>query len=94
MAVWADLDDSDDEEEEALICSRHMTGDPTKFSQLTLQNGGSVKFGDNSNGSVIGKGTTGSLDSMVIEEVMLVTKLKHNLLSISQLCDKGYATTF
>ncbi|KAI4295042.1 hypothetical protein MLD38_040690 [Melastoma candidum] len=75
-------------------CSRHMTGDPSKFSQLTLQCGGSVKFGDNSKGSVIGKGTIGSSDSMVIDEVLLVTELKHNLLSISQLCDKGYKITF
>ncbi|KAI4365085.1 hypothetical protein MLD38_021104 [Melastoma candidum] len=124
MAAWADLDDSGDEEEEALMCltahtetqneihtcfqteavesewyldsecSRHMTGDPSKFSQLTLQNEGSVKFSDNSKGSVIGKGTIGSPDSMVIDEILLVTELKHNLLSISQLCDKGYTINF
>ncbi|KAI4304892.1 hypothetical protein MLD38_040351 [Melastoma candidum] len=74
MAAWADLDDYDDEEEEALMCLsdhketqneihtrfqteavesewylnsgciRHMTEDPSKFSQLTLQNGGYVNL--------------------------------------------------
>ncbi|KAI4380015.1 hypothetical protein MLD38_006249 [Melastoma candidum] len=73
-------------------CSKHMSGDPSKFSTLTLQNGGSVSFGDNSKCFVIGTGTVDTLETMVIEDVQLVIELKHNLLSISQLCDKGYIT--
>ena len=33
-------------------------------------------------------------DNVIIEEVALVDGLKHNLLSISQLCDKGNSVTF
>ena len=35
-----------------------------------------------------------SKDNVIIEEVALVDGLKHNLLSISQLCDKGNSVTF
>ena len=31
---------------------------------------------------------------MIIKDVLFVDGLKHNLLSISQLCDKGYKITF
>jgi hypothetical protein len=68
-----------------------MMGDKNKFTSLTLKDGGNVKFGDNSKGKIIGIGKTYSL---VIEDVLLVDGLKHNLLSISQLCDKGYNVIF
>ena len=31
---------------------------------------------------------------MIIKEILLVDGLKHSLLSIGQLCDKGYKITF
>ena len=64
-------------------CSRHMTGDKNKFTSLTLKDGGNVKFGDNSKGKIIGIGNIGKTHSLVIEYVLLVDGLKHNLLSIS-----------
>jgi hypothetical protein len=71
-----------------------MTGDKNKFTSLTLKDGGNVKFGDNSKGKIIGIGNIGQTHSFIIEDVLLVDGLKHNLLSISQLCDKGYNVIF
>nr|AAR96003.1 retrotransposon-like protein [Musa acuminata] len=75
-------------------CSRHMTGDPSQFSKLTSIDEGYVTFGDNNKGKIIGKGTIGNKSNFFIEDVLLVDGLKHNLLSISQLCDKGYIVKF
>ena len=75
-------------------CSRHMTGDPSQFSKLTSIDEGYVTFGDNNKGKIIGKGTIGNKSNFFIEDVLLVDGLKHNLLSISQLCDKGYIVRF
>jgi hypothetical protein len=71
-----------------------MMDDKNKFTSLTLKDGGNVKFGDNSKGKIIGIGNIGKTHSLVIEDVLLVDGLKHNLLSISQLCDKGYNVIF
>ena len=71
-------------------CSRHMTGDESKFAFLTRRKGGYVAFGDNGKGRIIGHGSIGNNSSSLIENVLLVDGLKHNLLSISQLYDKGF----
>ncbi|KAH9668295.1 hypothetical protein KPL70_021361 [Citrus sinensis] len=76
-------------------CSRHMTGNYSWFSSFTkIENGRDVSFGDNSKGKIIGIGNVGNVSSTLIENVCLVENLKHNLLSISQLCDKGYRVIF
>ncbi|KAL6332625.1 hypothetical protein AAG906_009945 [Vitis piasezkii] len=75
-------------------CSRHMTGDESKFAFLTKRNGGYVTFGDNSKGRIIGQGNIGNDTSSLIESILLVDGLKHNLLSISQLCDKCFKVIF
>nr|ABH08430.1 putative integrase [Beta vulgaris] len=62
-------------------CSKHMTGDKTKFLSLTTYEGGSVTFGDNKKGNIVAMGK-------------VVEGLKHNLLSISQFCDKGNTVKF
>lgn len=50
-------------------------------------------FGGGQKGKIIGMGTIGnSLTS--INNFWLVYGLKHNLLSISQFCDKGYKVLF
>ena len=74
--------------------SRHMTGDKTKFCLLTEGEGGQVTFGGNSKGKIISSGKVGKNLSSCIDEVMLVEGLVYNLLSISQLCDKGYKVLF
>ncbi|RVW67413.1 hypothetical protein CK203_065207 [Vitis vinifera] len=48
-------------------CSRHMTGDESKFAFLTKRKGGYVTFGDNSKGKIIGQG---NIDRRQQEEVV------------------------
>jgi len=74
--------------------SKHMTGDDSLFSGITKINGGKVTFRDNSKGKIIGVGNIGSKSSLSIKKVFLVNNLKHNLLNIIQLCDKGYKIMF
>ena len=71
-----------------------MTGRAELFSVLQDKEGGTVTFGDNNKGKIIGIGNIGNFDKPSIENVLLVDGLKHNLLSISQLCDKGYKVCF
>ena len=68
-----------------------MTENYAWFSSFTkIENGGDVSFGDNSKGKILEIGNVGKISSTLIENVCLVENLKHNLISISQLCDKGY----
>ena len=69
-----------------------MTGDKNLFIDLKPKNR-DVTFGDNSKGQIERIGTIGNKSSIFIENVLLVS-LKHNLLSISQLCDKGFKVVF
>ena len=71
-----------------------MTGDESKFAFLTKKNGGYVTFGDNAKGKIIGQDNIGNNTSSLIENVLLLDGLKHNLLSISQFCDKGSKVIF
>lgn len=56
--------------------------------------GGFVTFGGNQKGFIVGEGTVGKEPLPVINNVLLVEGLKHNLLSISQLCDSGFTVSF
>ena len=71
-----------------------MTGNINLLSTVQHKNGGTVTFGDNNKGNVIGIGTVGNPNNPLINNVLLVDGLKHNLLSISQLCDIGYKIVF
>ncbi|MDM1441681.1 hypothetical protein HX135_33675, partial [Pseudomonas aeruginosa] len=71
-----------------------MTGNKDWFTCLTKKNGGKVTFGGNEKGKIIRIGNIGNPLHLVIENVCLVEGLNHNLLSISQLCDKGYEVIF
>ena len=71
-----------------------MTGNKGKFITLTNINGGKVTFGDNAKGKVVGKGKVGRMPHCYIDDVLYVEGLKHNLLSISQFCDKGNQVIF
>ena len=75
-------------------CSRDMTGDENLFQELNKNKSGNVSFGDNSKGVIRGIGTIGNNSHTQIKNVLLVENLKYNLLSISQLCDKGYRVCF
>ena len=72
-----------------------MTGIRSIFQKLTpLKSGGDVGFGGNQKGKIIGKGSIGDGKIPVINDVLLVERLLHNLLSISQIADKGYDVIF
>ena len=71
-----------------------MNGDESKFAFLTKKNGGYVTFGDNVKGRIIVQGNISNNTSFLIESVLLVNGLKPNLLSMSQLCDKGFKVIF
>jgi len=71
-----------------------MTGDRNCFLTFEKKDGGYVTFGNNDKGKIRGKGTIGKFNSAKIENVQYVEGLKHNLLSISQLCDSGFEVIF
>ena len=75
-------------------CSRHMIGKANLFIHLKMKKGGKVTFGDNAKGKIVGIGWFSKKDSTYIKNILLVDGLKHNLLSVSQLCDKGNRVTF
>ncbi|GAV68908.1 hypothetical protein CFOL_v3_12411, partial [Cephalotus follicularis] len=74
-------------------CSKHMTGNKSLFVKYEPKEGGEVTFGDNAKGKIKGVGSIGNLKTS-IQNVLFVDGLKHNLLSISQLCDKDCKVTF
>ena len=53
-----------------------------------------MTFGDNQKGNIVALGKIGKSSSHSIDNVFLVDGLKHNLLSISQFCDKGNSVYF
>ena len=75
-------------------CSKHMMGDSSKFIYLKPTQGGEVVLGDDTRCKIIGISKVGINSSSHINNVRMVEGLKHNLLSISQLCDKGYRVVF
>ena len=70
-------------------CSRHMTGDKSRFLSLIAFDGGRVAFRNGKSGTIVGVGKVGKSLSHSIDNVYLLDGLQHNLLSVSQLCDKG-----
>ena len=70
-----------------------MTGDSTLLTEFEERAGPSIAFGDDSKGYTMGYGLI-SKDNVIIDSVALVDGPKHNLLSISQLCDKGNEVQF
>jgi len=66
-----------------------MTGDASQLTNLKLRRAVYVN-----RGRILGVGDIGGNDKVIIKDVLLVESLKHNLLSISQLCDKRYKITF
>ena len=61
-----------------------MARDESKFAFLTRRLRRYMTFKDNGKGKIIGHGFIGNNSSSLIENVLLVDGLKHNLLSISQ----------
>ncbi|KAI3678411.1 hypothetical protein L6452_37702 [Arctium lappa] len=74
-------------------CSRHMTGQKDLLTEYKEEKGPSVIFGGNGKGYTRGFGVL-SNGTTTFRRVAYVDGLKHNLLSISQLCDKDYEVRF
>ena len=71
-----------------------MSGEEQLFNNVTKQDLGSVTFGDNSKARAVGISSVSFVGTTQVEQVLLVDGLKHNLLSISQLCDEGNIVIF
>jgi hypothetical protein len=72
-----------------------MTGDRDRFLTLRKERDGSVSFENDNLATIIGKDTVriGNKNTKA-ENVLLVEDMKHNLLSVSQMCDQGHKVTF
>jgi hypothetical protein len=76
-------------------CSKHMTGDKNMFLTLKKERDGSVSFGNDNSTKIIGRGTVKLRNKDAKEEnVLLVEGMKHNILSVSQMCDQGQKNLF
>ena len=53
-------------------CSGHMTGNRNWFNSLKEDSGGSITFGNESKGEVIGTGQVGISEHVTVEKVNLV----------------------
>ena len=64
------------------------------FLSLKALQGGGVSFGDGKKGYILGVGKVLKLVEEPIENMYHVSGLKCNLLSVSQICDKGNEVRF
>ena len=71
-----------------------MTGEASQLINLKWKSAGFVTYGVNNRGRILGVGDIESGNKVIIKDVLLVEGLKYSLLSISQLCDRGYKITF
>ncbi|KAJ9542229.1 hypothetical protein OSB04_028735 [Centaurea solstitialis] len=74
-------------------CSRHMTGSKSVLTNYHEERGPAVTFGGNGKGQTRGYGTLTN-GVTTFKRVAYVEGLMHNLLSISQLCDKNHKVSF
>jgi hypothetical protein len=76
-------------------CSKHMTRDKDKFLSISKRKMGNVTFGNDEPGKIKGKGMVSlSNGKGKSQDVLLVDGLKHNFLSVSQMCDRGCEVVF
>ena len=64
------------------------------FQCSTSYHGGNFTFGVNKKGRITRVAKIGIHPYPSIDNVLFVECLKHNVLSISQLCDSGYGISF
>eukprot|EP00253_Pinus_taeda_P001870 PITA_01870 len=76
-------------------CSKHMTGDKGKLeSYSVLEKGKKVSSGNDTPAVIKGKGTSQLKEKVKARNVLYVDGLKHNLLSVIQMCDQGTEVIF
>ena len=75
-------------------CSKHMIGDRDKIFTLRKERNGSVSFINDNSTKIIGEDTVriGNKNEKA-QNVLLVEDMKHNLLSVIQMCDQGHKVT-
>eukprot|EP00253_Pinus_taeda_P008323 PITA_08323 len=69
-------------------CSNHMTGEEKLESYSALEKGKKVSFGNDNPATIKGKGIAQLKEKVKARNVLYVDGLKHNLLSVSQMCDQ------
>nr|GEY02024.1 integrase, catalytic region, zinc finger, CCHC-type, peptidase aspartic, catalytic [Tanacetum cinerariifolium] len=74
-------------------CSKHMTGDRSRLMNLVKKFIGTVRFGNDHFGAIMGYGDYMIGDS-VIFRVYYVEGLGHNLFSVGQFCDSDLEVAF
>ncbi|GJR28766.1 retrovirus-related pol polyprotein from transposon TNT 1-94 [Tanacetum coccineum] len=74
-------------------CSKHMTGDRSRLRNFVKKFIGTVRFGNDHFGAIIGYGDYVIGDS-VISRVYYVEGLGHNLFSVGQFCDSDLEVAF
>lgn len=73
-------------------CSNHMCGDRSMFKEIEDCSKGYIKCGNNLKMKVVGKGSMEIVFNGVafnVQDVYLVLDLRHNLLSMGQIQEKG-----
>ena len=71
-----------------------MMGDKKQFFALEKKKGRFITFGDNGKEKIISISKIQITSSIFINNILLVDDLKHNLLSINQLCAKDFEVVF
>ncbi|GJZ35048.1 integrase, catalytic region, zinc finger, CCHC-type containing protein [Tanacetum coccineum] len=74
-------------------CSKHMTGDRSRLRNFVKKFIGTVRFGNDHFGAIMGYGDYVIGDS-VISRVYYVEGLGHNLFSVDQFCDSDLEVAF
>jgi hypothetical protein len=77
-------------------CANHMTGEKGMFTSFEKNDcpSDTIKFGDNSEGMVLGYGKIAIITNHSISKVLLIDLLDYNLLSVSKLCEISYNCLF
>ena len=71
-----------------------MTRNKDTFQKLQAKTR-TVTFGNDNSSKVLGKGTvTLGRKYVAVKDVLLIENMRHNLLSVSQMCDQGHVLTF
>ena len=75
-------------------CSKHMTRYPSKFISLKRDKKERVTFGDNLSSKIVWKETMAVRNKVKAKNVLLIEKLKPNILIVSQTCEQENICTF
>jgi len=59
--------------------SKHMTGDKSKFLSISFKQEGHVTYGDNNKERILGRGSIGDKDILIIHDVLYCRRLKAQL---------------